>query len=440
MVVADIRGHAPGREESRFASRDRAVTGDRAVTRDRAVRIVVLLAFVLGAVNRPLLAHERSESFSHWTYASGHLTGIVTVRAREVTRLTLPGEGYGSLTQIFAAHVERTVAAAVDGRPCVPVRPPQSLESEAGYIRIGVEMRCSPGESLDVRIGAFFEVAPSHHHFIYAESAAGAGREAILTVSSRALQLGLKPSSANGGRFLQFVEMGLLHIATGIDHLGFLLALLVTVRNARQVLLIVTGFTLGHSLTLTLALTGLVEANRGAVEALIGLTIALAAAGNLVHGEREGRVAALAAAVMTCSVLLVPAAARPDMPAALVASIALAAASFLWLGGTQGGITSIKTRFAMAMGFGLIHGLGFASALQDLHLPRNMLVSTLVGFNIGVEIGQLGAVVLAVALFRMAARLWPPFERSGTPAVVVSAALLAVGSAWFIARSVAFGD
>jgi hypothetical protein len=284
-----------------------------------------------------------------------------------------------------------------------------------------------------------FDVAPSHHHFIFAESAAGGAREAILTVSSRELQLELKSSPAHGGRFLQFVEMGVLHIATGIDHLAFLLALLATARNARQMLLIATGFTLGHSLTLTLAVTGLVEANRGAVEALIGLTIALAAAGNLVHGEREGRVAALAAAVMTCSVLLVPAAARPDMPAALVASIALAAASLVWLGGTQARITSIKTRFAMAMGFGLIHGLGFASALQDLHLPPNMLASTLVGFNIGVEIGQLGAVVLAVALCRSAARLWPPLERSDTPAVAVSAALLAVGSAWFMTRA-AFVD
>jgi hypothetical protein len=139
-------------------------------------------------------------------------------------------------------------------------------------------------------------------------------------------------------------------------------------------------------------------------------------------------------------VLLVPAAARPDMPAALVGSIALAAASLVWLGSTQGWDTSIRTRFAMALGFGLIHGLGFASALQDLHLPPNMLVSTLVGFNIGVEFGQIGAVLLAAALFRIAGRLWPPFERSRTPAVVVSAALLAVGCAWFMTRTVAFGN
>jgi hypothetical protein len=390
-------------------------------------------------VNRPLPAHERSESFSHWTYASGHLTGIVTVRAREITRLTLPGEGYGSLSQIFAAHLEKTVAATVDGRSCAPLRSPQPLESEAGYIRIGLEMRCPPGKSLDIRAGEFFDVAPSHHHFIYAESSAGAGREAILTVSARDLQLELKPSQASGGRFLQFVEMGILHIATGIDHLAFLLALLVTARHARQVLLIVTGFTLGHSLTLTLAVTGLVEANRGAVEALIGLTIALAAAGNLVHGEREGRAAALAAALLTFSVLLIPAAARPYMPAALVASIALAAASFLWLGSMQSAEWSVRTRFIMAMGFGLIHGLGFASALQDLHLPRNMLAASLVGFNVGVEVGQLTAVGAAVVLFRAAGRLWPPFARSGTQ-VTVSAALLAVGTAWFISRTIAFGN
>ena len=401
--------------------------------------IAVLLAFVLAMVNRPLPAHERSESFSHWTYASGHLTGIVTVRAREVTRLTLPGEGYGSLTRIFAAHMEKTIAAAVDGKPCAPLRSPRLLESEAGYIRIGLEMRCPPGESLDIRVGAFFDVAPSHHHFIYAESAAGAGREAILTVSARNLQLELKPSQAAGERFLQFVEMGVLHIATGIDHLAFMLALLVTARNARQVLLIVTGFTLGHSLTLTLAVTGLVEANREAVEALIGLTIALAAAGNLIHGEREGRVAALVAVVMSFSVLLIPAAARPDMPAALVASIALAAASFVWLGSLQPVDRSVRTRFVMATGFGLIHGLGFASALQDLHLPRNMLMSTLVGFNVGVEIGQLTAVGMAVVLFRAAGRLWPPFARSGTQ-VTVSAALLAVGTAWFITRIITVGN
>jgi hypothetical protein len=67
-----------------------------------------------------------------------------------------------------------------------------------------------------------------------------------------------------------------------------------------------------------------------------------------------------------------------------------------------------------------------------------MLASTLVGFNVGVEVGQLTAVGLAVVLFRAAGRLWPPFARSGTQ-VTVSAALLAVGTAWFITRTITVG-
>jgi HupE/UreJ protein len=402
--------------------------------------IIPFVAFMLTLANRPLLAHERSESFSHWSYADGELSGVITVRAREVTRLTLPGEGYSSLAQIFAAHVEHSVTAAMDGRPCVSARPPRTLDSQPGYMRIGVELRCPLGNVLDVRVGVFFDVAPTHDHFIYVESAPGAEREAILTGSSRLLQLEVKPSQANNARLLQFVEMGIEHIVTGIDHLAFLAALLVTARTARRVLLIVTGFTIGHSLTLTLAVTGLVQANRRVVESLIGLTIALAAGANLIRGEREGRAAALATALITLSVLLVPAAARPEMPATLVAAIALAAASFVWLSSTESGDVSVTTRFAMAIGFGLIHGLGFASALLDLHLPARMLVSTLAGFNIGVELGQLAAVVLAATLARGIRDLWPVARHTDTGVVVTSAALLAVGCAWFLTRTVTFGN
>src|ERR1700730_13668458 len=116
----------------------------------RARGIMRLLGCGLAMVHRPALPQERSESFSHWNYASGNLTGIVTARAREATRLTLPGDAYGSLTQIFAAHVQRTISAGVDGKPCTPLRPAQSQAAEAGYIRIGVEMRCPPGDSLDI--------------------------------------------------------------------------------------------------------------------------------------------------------------------------------------------------------------------------------------------------------------------------------------------------
>src|SRR5260370_24169804 len=83
-------------------------------------------------------AHERSESTSHWTLDSGELHGVVTARTREVTRLTVPGDSYASLPQIFSAHVQRSIAASVDGVPCTLLQPPSSLESEPGYLRVDV--------------------------------------------------------------------------------------------------------------------------------------------------------------------------------------------------------------------------------------------------------------------------------------------------------------
>jgi len=325
---------------------------------------------------------------------------------------------------------------------------------------------------LALTIDLLFGVAPSHHHFLYV-AAGSSSREALLSASEPSTEIELRPSGGGQTRFPHFIGMGIEHIATGIDHLAFLLALLITARTARQVLAIVTGFTVGHSLTLSLAVLGVIQANRGAVECLIGLTIAMAAAQNLIRGEREGRKAGLAATAIAALPLLIPADLRPDMPASLILAIAVTTGSAVWLAsmratrmmdGTTAGIAtaaavtvegsgqphdanaggratapaafSITARFAMAAGFGLIHGLGFASALQDLHLPRAMLLSSLLGFNVGVEIGQLAVVLAAVAVITIATKAVHVTERRAeTSAVVASAALLAAGLAWFLTRA-----
>lgn len=440
-------------------------------------------------------AHERSESTSHWTFINGELHGVVTARTREVTRLTVPGDSYASLAQIFAAHVGRSIEASIDGIPCTQRQAPTSLESEPGYVRADVRMHCGTGGVLGLTIDLFFTVAPSHHHFLYV-AAGSASREAILSAAAPSAEVELRRSSSGRTHFLQFVGMGIEHIATGIDHLAFLLALLITARTARQVLAIVTGFTLGHSITLSLAVLGVIQANRGAVECLIGLTIAMAAAQNLIRGEREGRMAGLVAAVVAASLLLIPADLRPDMPGSLILAIAVAIGSAIWvasmrgaraavrpavvvgmsrasvlgtpaaaagrgtgdsraLGADAGGAViggsasaagsgappafSIPARFSMAAGFGLIHGLGFASALQDLHLPRGLLLSSLLGFNVGVEVGQLAVVLAAVALIAIAGRLVPMTQRrTEMSAAMASAALLAAGLAWFLTRAYAY--
>jgi hypothetical protein len=393
-------------------------------------------------------AHERSESTSHWSLSGdGALYGVITTRTREVTRLTIPGDSYASLAQIFAAHVERSVAASVDGTPCTKHEAPTLLESEPGFLRVAVWMQCRPGERLTLQLTLFQTVAPSHRHFLYVESGR-ASREAILSASAPTTELELHTPGSSKTSFIQFVKMGIEHIATGFDHLAFLLALLISARTVRQGLAIITGFTLGHSLTLSLAVLGVVQANSGAVECAIGATIALAAAQNLIRGEREGRIGALAALAICTSLLLVPGDLRPALSPATIAGFAFTTASAIWLGSLSrqsslsrqnSGQTSFSppARFAIAAGFGLIHGLGFASALQELQLPRALLLQSLLGFNVGVEVGQLALVIAAVGLIRVAATIVPELHRRAeASAAVASAAALAAGVTWFLTRAI----
>ena len=172
--------------------------------------------------------------------------------------------------------------------------------------------------------------------------------------------------------FQTYLQLGFLHICTprAADHLTFLLALCApyVMADWRRVLALVTSFTIGHSLTLALATLGVVAFNRTVIEALIPVTIIITALLNLRGAGR---------------------ALRPRAPV-------LAAAPN-----------------ALALGFGLIHGLGFSNYLQSLLGNNSRPVLELFAFNVGVELGQvlvvtgillLGLVLLQAA--RVARRDW----------------------------------
>ena len=149
------------------------------------------------------------------------------------------------------------------------------------------------------------------------------------------------------GVLAAYVRLGVEHILTGYDHIAFLLALLVASRRLRSLIGVVTAFTAAHSVTLALAALGLVRVPPGLVELAIALSIAYVATENLLF-RRPG------------------------------------------------------TRWAEAFGFGLVHGLGFAGFLADSLIYEPLKVTALVGFNLGVEAGQLAIVtVLALALRAM---------------------------------------
>lgn len=208
------------------------------------------------------------------------------------------------------------------------------------------------------------------------------------TTLVRGSQPWLEIAAPSGGAvavFTAFVGHGVEHILFGYDHLLFVLALMLIVRNTRTLVLTVTAFTLAHSITLALATLGVVQVPGPPVEAAIAFSIVLVAAE--VLRLRAG---------------------HPSLTA-----------SRPWL---------------IAFCFGLLHGLGFASALSDIGLPHGDVPLALFAFNLGVELGQLVfiAAVLAVAAVARRANFghravrWAPY------------AVGSIAAFWFVERVAAF--
>lgn len=186
----------------------------------------------------------------------------------------------------------------------------------------------------------------------------------------------IAPDDAPVPGFFAFVPMGVRHIATGWDHMLFLVALLFVRARARSIALTVTAFTLAHSITLALAATGTFVPSPRWVEPAIALSVAYVGAENLFVKNGEGR-------------------------------------------------------WRVTFPFGLVHGFGFAGALAEIELPRRALAGALAGFNVGVELGQLVVVAIAWPVLH---RLWrvPAFEKRAARGLSILVAV--IGIVWFIAR------
>jgi hydrogenase/urease accessory protein HupE len=178
---------------------------------------------------------------------------------------------------------------------------------------------------------------------------------AMIDARSGPVRLGESTGSVVG----RFTVEGIRHILGGLDHIAFLIALLLPVRRVGDIIRLVTAFTIAHSITLTLAALGIADAPARIVEPLIAMSIVAAAGENLLARSGE-----------------------------------------------------IRMRLLYAFGFGLIHGFGFAGSLSDLDLPRYALGWSLAAFNLGVEIGQLMIIGVVTPLLMSMEKRTPVWRAS----------------------------
>ncbi len=333
------------------------------------MRRCLILLTLLFAWALPAQAHKASDSYLSLTVQGERIDGQWDIALRDLEMAVgLDANGDAAITwdevraqhEAIAAYALARLALANGGNAC-PLRVTQHLvdtHTDGAYAVLRLQGACAaPIATLDVGYNLLFDIDPQHKGLLRLTHGATVG-SAIFAPDARqqALQVA---APARWRQFADYVRHGVWHIWIGFDHILFLVSLLlpaVLVRSSSQwqgretlkasvidVLKIVTAFTLAHSLTLSLAALGALSLPSRLVESAIAASVILAALNNvwpLVHRWR-----------------------------ALVAFV-----------------------------FGLIHGFGFASVLADLGLPQDALVVSLVGFNVGVELGQLAIVAVFLPL------------------------------------------
>ena len=367
------------------------------------------LAALTACLQAPAHAHKPSDSYLTVKAEQARVQVRWDLALRDLDYvLQLDRDGNGELTWGEVRQRSGDITRYATGRlaftgndkPCpLAAAGPLQLDhhSDGTYAVLTLAADC-PGlaHGLRLKYSALFDVDPTHRGLVQWIAPGAAGAQALVFASESAEQnLQLDAPSALQ-TLKQYVEEGVWHIWIGFDHILFLLSLLLPAvlvraatrwepapslrRSLLEVLKVVTAFTVAHSITLSLAVLGIVSLPSRFVESTIAASVVFAALNNL-RGTIERR------------------------------------------------------RWVMAFVFGLIHGFGFASALADLGLPTGALALALVGFNLGVELGQLAivAVFLPIAFKLRATR----FYRVGV--LTFGSVLVAVIAAyWFAQRAFDF--
>jgi len=410
--------------------------------------LAALCALQAAISTAPANAHTRSISYSAWELDSTGATVRTRISRLDVTRLGLypvtSEEDSVALGRYLVGRLELRADSAI----CPAQRPPIPLRAPTGWLAFSWRLEC-PGFNVagtgepeaiprTIHSRVLLEVAPSHLHFIRLESSDGSILDRVTSEAEPFWELPRKtpgPGSAGGdsdssalASIARYLSIGVEHILSGWDHLAFVIALLLLARTFAQVATLVTSFTAAHSVTLGLATLEIIRPEAAAVEALIGFSIALVAAENawLIEGKRRAIPVALVAALLAMAM-------AGGGTITRTALLGLALFSACHFGLLERSTRPERLRAAVAFAFGLIHGFGFAGVLTELSLPTDRLVPALLGFNLGVELGQLAVIAIAWPLLRALGR-----AKSDGPARLVteigSATICGLGLFWFVTR------
>lgn len=396
-----------------------------------------LLGLVLLLAGGQALAHNLGTSYSQWRLDGPSTSGPgrqgAEVQARvsqlQLSRLQLDLR----YTPDYLKQVGQLLAANLQlwaGEQRCPASQVQARQESDGWVTASWRVDCPGPDDWLIRTRLFETVAPSHLHFVRVDTPGQPPQQQVLNFAAPTLSVAPNADPAQGA-WRHFITIGIEHILGGWDHLAFILMLILLAGSLRDVAWVATGFTVAHSLTLAAASLGWVLVDQARVEALIGFSIVLVATENLwLSSARDVWIPRLLPLALLAFALLGGSHLPQPFPSALLLAglLLFTICYFALLAETR---QPQRWRLALTFLFGLVHGFGFAGLMGELRLPPAQLIPGLLGFNIGVELGQLFVIALIWPLL-LVLRRYP--RTAAWSSQGVSAAAAGLGVFWFVTR------
>lgn len=295
--------------------------------------VIYFIGILFSAFSAKIFAHDAGMSSLNVEFAEQTLTIHSDYSLRELEQIAPIDE------KQLSDLAKNSVSLLIDGKKIEEDETNFLLNDGHGVVFTQIFHHLK-GNQIQIVSSLLTKLKPGHNQFLYIRRADERTIfKEVLTAENDFITIDfakLEPDTSFG----RFLPLGIEHILFGYDHLLFLFALLLTVKNFGEIAKIVTSFTIAHSITLSLATLNIIRVSPGIVEPLIALSIVFVGLENLFRREQSGR----------------------------------------WL---------------LVYAFGLIHGFGFASALQEIGVGTGFGVALpLLSFNVGVEIGQIAVVLL----------------------------------------------
>ena len=374
-------------------------------------------------------AHNRSESYSKFNLTSNEQGMAIQVTSsikQDIFNNLNPTSHFKSYESLVA-YLDKAINLGSSCKLNESVEINENIS--LGVLKFAWSFQCLQiPESISMSL--FQDLGVTHTHIARGVIDGQSVPEFMFASTQDAWVIGLPgESNVNQSSYFGYFKSGVQHILSGWDHLTFLLGLLLLF-TGRFLIIAITGFTIGHSLTLGLGAMNVLRVNSEIIETLIGFSILLLALEYFHKHAFEINKLIKNLALSFCAFL--PLTIFGNLDPILIVGLALFLTFYLSL---TNHCSSPWLPLMVTVFFGLIHGLGFASSIAESGIPQDRLLPIILSFNIGVEVGQL-VVAFTLLAFLKLTKTYFRFSDFNYLHGAMGAFVFSMGTFWFISRAI----